>query len=247
MRVSQRRATVEESARFAALGKVSETVAMRAMAQAAGGGAPALVKLKAVDGNWPMLGTFTLEPGALAARPRGRQVAISPALADRIGVRVGSWVRLGAASFQVIGVIANEPDRLGEGFSLGPTVIVDAAAIDATGLIQPGSLYESRYRLLLPPRADAAAVGKALQRRFPSAGWNSRTPEGATDRLRRTVTQLGQFLLLVGLGLGNATAVWVSSLRGIAQTTARLVLLRLVDVGEGAFVAPRRRQRRRAD
>jgi putative ABC transport system permease protein len=237
MRVSQRRATVEESARFAALGKVSETVAMRAMAQASGGGAPALVKLKAVDGNWPMLGTFTLEPGALAARPRGRQVAISPALADRIGVRIGSWVRIGAASFQVIGVIANEPDRLGEGFSLGPTVIVDAAAIDATGLIQPGSLYESRYRLLLPPRADAAAVGKALQRRFPSAGWNSRTPEGATDRLRRTVTQLGQFLLLVGLaalaiagvGVGSGVSAYLS------RKTRAIAVLKVLGARSGTI------------
>ncbi|WP_420137496.1 ABC transporter permease [Sphingomonas sp.] len=239
MRVSQRRATVEEAARFAALGKVSETVAMRAMAQAAGGGAPALVKLKAVDAHWPLLGRFTLAPGALAARPHGRQVAIAPALADRIGVRIGSWVRIGAASFQVIGFIANEPDRLGEGFSLGPTVIVDAAALDATSLIQPGSLYESRYRLLLPQHVDAAALGKTLQRRFPSAGWNSRTPEGATDRLRATVTQLGQFLLLVGLaalaiagvGVGSGVSAYLS------RKTRAIAVLKVLGARSGTIAA----------
>jgi putative ABC transport system permease protein len=83
MRVSQRLATVEEGAAFAAAGKTSETVRLRAMAQPLAGGTPALVTLKAVDDAWPLVGDFKLKPGALAARPHGAQIAIAPALAGR--------------------------------------------------------------------------------------------------------------------------------------------------------------------
>ncbi len=101
-------------------------------------------------------------PGALADRPQGLSAAIAPALAERLGLHVGDSIRIGAARLRVIGLIASEPDQLGEGFRLGPPVIVDKAGLDATALVQPGSLYTSRYRMLLPARADPAAIGKSL-------------------------------------------------------------------------------------
>src|SRR3569623_1331145 len=66
--VSQRRATVEEMAAFAAKGRLSETVAMRAMADTGQGAGPVLVDLRGVDGAWPLVGAFRLAPGALADR-----------------------------------------------------------------------------------------------------------------------------------------------------------------------------------
>lgn len=211
LRVSQRRATEEERAALAARGPLSETVRMRALAQ--GQGAPALVDLKAVDARWPLVGRFSVAPGALLARPHGLEAAIAPALAQRLGVHVGDTVRVGMARLRVIGLIAAEPDQLGEGFRLGLPMIVDPAALDATGLVQPGSLYESRYRLRLPAGADATALGRAFVAARPSAGWSARTATDATGSLRRGIDQLGQFLLLVGLaalaiaGIGIASGV----------------------------------------
>ncbi|HWI86461.1 MAG TPA: FtsX-like permease family protein [Sphingomonas sp.] len=240
LRVSQRRATVEEAAAFAQAGKLSETVRMRAMAQAEGGrGAPALVTLKAVDNNWPLVGRFELLPGAHAARPHGLQAAIAPALADRLGVRVGSWIRIGAARLQVVGLVVTEPDRLGEGFALGPVVIIDMAGLDATGLVQPGSLYEGRYRLLLPRNANGAATGDRLLRYFPGSGWMLRTPAAATDTLRRTITQLGQFLLLVGLAALAIAGVGVGS--GVSaylvRKTRAIATLKVLGAQSGMIAA----------
>ncbi len=150
LRISQRRATVEESAAFAARGTLSETIAMRAMVQPEDGATPTLVDLKGVDDRWPLVGSFRLAPGAVAVRPHGRQAAIAPALADRFGLKVGDHIRIGTARLAVIGIIDEEPDALGDGFSFGPRVIVDMAGLDATNAVQPGSLYESRYRMTLP-------------------------------------------------------------------------------------------------
>ena len=232
--VSQRRATVAEGAALAAIGRVSEVVALRTMAvsgRAAGGRAtgqgPVLVDLRAVDGAWPLVGRLRLAPGALADRPRGDGVAIAPALADRLGVRVGDRLRVGRASLRVVGLLAGEPDRLGAGFALGPPVLVDMAGLDLTQAIQPGSLYESRYRLVLPRGpAAAAAAGRQFTRRFAGAGWSVRTVDQAAGGLRRGLDQLGQFLLLVGLaaltvagvGVGSGVSAYLAARNRVAAT-----------------------------
>src|SRR6201999_2995436 len=126
------------------------------------------IELRGVDQPWPLVGDFRLQPGAIAARPGGMSAAIGPALAERLGLRVGDMVTIGSARLKVMGVIASEPDQLGQGFRLGPPVIVDTAALDATRLLQPGSLYQVRYRMVLPPGTDPTAVGKKLLQRFPN-------------------------------------------------------------------------------
>lgn len=226
--VSQRRATVEEQAAFAAAGTVSETVSLRTMADAGRG--PALVDLRAVDDNWPLVGRAGLARGAIASRPRGSQIAIAPALAERLGVRIGESIRVGRASLRVIGLIASEPDRLGAGFALGPPAMVDMAGLDLTQAIQPGSLYTSHYRFVLRRGEVATKAGQMLVRRFAGAGWSARTPEQAAGGLRRGLAQLGQFLLLVGLsaltvaGLGIGSGV-ANYLAGKTRTIAMLKVL----------------------
>jgi putative ABC transport system permease protein len=228
MRVSQRRATVEEGAAFAEAGIVSETIRTRAMAERTDGRGTTLIALKAVDGRWPLVGRFTARPGQ---RPHGLQAAIAPALAERLDVRVGDSIRIGTARMRIVGLIADEPDALGDGFNLGPTALVDMAGLDATGVIQPGSLYESRYRLLLNiPRADPAFLGDRFVHRFPSAGWTARTPDQAAGTLRRGIGQLGQFLLLVGLAALAIAGIGVGSgvsayLGGKSQAIATLKVL----------------------
>ncbi len=239
LRVSQRRATVEEQAAFARHGPVSETIRMRAMAAGPAGGAPVLVDLKGVDARWPLVGTLKLMSGALAARPRGLQLVAAAALVDRLGVHVGDMVRIGSARLRLVGLIADEPDHLGEGFHLGLPAIVAMDALDATGLVQPGSLYDARYRLLLPPGRDARALGTALVHCFPSAGWTARIAADATGNLRAGIAQLGQFLLLVGLAALAIAGVGVANGVGayLAARTRSLAVLKVLGATSGTIAA----------
>jgi len=216
LRLSQRRATPAEEYALARAGRVSAAVTMRTMARS-GTGEPVLVSLKAADDAWPMVGRYTQEPGAARPRPRLGEAAVARALADRLALRVGDPLWLGAARVTVSGIVADEPDRLGEGFALGPRVLVPLAAVDRLGLVQPGSLYEARYRLLLPPGTDAKALGERWRARHPDAGWSAATAAGAAGGLRRSIAQLGQFLSLVGLsalvvagvGVGGGVSAWL--------------------------------------
>src|SRR3546814_11763021 len=97
------------------------------------------------------------------------QILIGVALADRLGVGPGDRLRYGEADFTIADIITDEPDRVGEGFTLGPVAIVSMAAMRRTGLIQPGSLFESKYRIRLAPGTDAHALRERLERRYATA------------------------------------------------------------------------------
>ncbi len=235
--ISQRTATTAELAQLRRLGPVSTTIRMRAMAQTAmaqtagpqpagtpGSDAPAAVlsELKAVDAAYPLYGQLTLADGRVAAAPIGNRVLIGQSLADRLAVAVGDPLRFGGATLRVAAIIGNEPDRVGEGFTLGPVAITSIDAIRATGLMQPGSLYTVKYRLRLRPGIDTAATANALSARLSAAGWQVKDQGRAAPGTSRFIDNMGQFLSLIGLaalviagiGVGNGVASYLTAKRG---------------------------------
>jgi putative ABC transport system permease protein len=255
MRVAQREAAPDERAAFVRQGAVSETIRLRAMASRADAAAAVLAELKSVDDRWPLYGALRLEPGALTSRPAGLDAMIAPALAERLSLRIGDRVRVGETSFRVVGLIAEEPDRVGEGFTLGPSILVSREGLAATRLVQPGSLFTARYRIRLPADRDAHAIAEQLGERFHDANWEVTDRTNAARGLRRLVDQLGQFLTLVGLtalvvagiGVGNGVASWLDQRRpGIATlkilgassaTIFRIYLIQVAIVSTGAILA----------
>ncbi|MDB5737655.1 MAG: hypothetical protein JWO65_1323 [Sphingomonas bacterium] len=242
--MSQRQATVDERAAIATLGRVSETGELRAMAGRADGADAALVQLKAIDRAYPLYGTLGIVPGGQRIGP-GR-VLIAPVLADRLHVHIGQPLRIGDATLTIAGLIASEPDKVGDGFSLGPTALVDMPTLAATGLVQPGSLYSWNYRIALPPGSDAAATADRFRKATLSSGWRVRDASDAAPSTRRFIEQIGQFLTLVGLtalliagiGVGNGVGAYLDAKRaGIATlktlgASSRLIfLVYLIEIG----------------
>ncbi|KQM96866.1 ABC transporter permease [Sphingomonas sp. Leaf25] len=219
--VSQRRADDAERRSMARIGSVSETLRMQSMAaNAAGDTAP--IELKAVDAPYPLYGTLRLT--SRTARPlRADETYVGPALLERLKLRPGGTVRFGSARFRVAGVIADEPDRLSEGFTLGAVALVSLDGLDRTGLIAPGSLYESKYRIATA--YDPAQANAAFTKRYTGQGWDTRTRDRASPGAERFLTRMGEFLVLVGLtalviagiGVGNGVASYLATRRpGIA-------------------------------
>jgi putative ABC transport system permease protein len=208
--IGQRRADAEEREAMAQAGRVSETLRMQSMAVRDAQSAP--IELKAVDDAYPLYGELRLADGRSVSAPPADAAWIGAALADRLGVSVGSSLRLGGATFRIDGVIADEPDRLGEGFTLGPVVIVSVDGLMRTGLLQPGSLYQAKYRVRIAD-GSPAAVARAFERRFPEIGWETRTRDRATPGASRFMDRLSETLTLVGLaamaiaGIGIAGGV----------------------------------------
>ena len=220
--ISQREANEAEMVALRKTGEVSETVRLRAMAIS---NDSLLAELKAVDGMYPHYGALKLQDGVAKAPARG-EIYIGPTLSDRLDIANGGTVRFGEATFKVAGIVAEEPDRLGEGFTLGPVAIINIASLPDTGLIQPGSMYEAKYRIKLRPDQDAAAVAEALEKQFPSAGWEVTDRSNGAPGTRRFIERMGQFLTLVGLaslviagiGVGNGVSSYLAGKRASIAT-----------------------------
>lgn len=223
---AQRQADPAERAAFEKLGTVSEVVRMRAMAIRPDRGTSLLSELKGVDAAYPLYGELTLEKGALGTRPKGNDVVIAAGLADRLSLKPGNSFRMGEADFRVMGIIGEEPDRSGSGFTFGPAVIADMDGLAATQLVQPGSLFSASYRIRLKPGVTPEAAAQVINTQFKGAGWEVRDRSNGAPGTRRFVERLGQFLALVGLtalavagiGVGNGVASWLEGKRGSIAT-----------------------------
>ncbi len=217
----QREAKPEEVAFLRSHGAVSVAATMRAMARSADGRL-ALVELKAVDGNYPLLGELTLDPkmpvaDLLAERDGAFGAAVDSTLLARLDLKLGERVTVGGATYQIRSVVGAEPDKLAGGVGLGPRFLVSEASLRATGLLQPGSLVRWIYRVRLPDNANddraATALIDATRNALPEAGWEIRSRNNASPQLERTISRFTQFLTLVGLaallvgGVGVANAV----------------------------------------
>lgn len=212
--LTSREASGEELAYLESLGRVARTHSSRAMART--GNASILADVKGVDGSYPLYGEAVVEGSSLhEALASGKELpgaVADRALFARLGLSVGDTIQVGGARFRLTGVLLREPDRVAGVLSLGPRVMTSAEAFRLTGLISPGSLYQSEYLLRLSSGAAADAV-EAIRARFPDAGWRVRDFSNAAAGVRTTLERLRVHLTLVGLtallvgGLGIAGGV----------------------------------------
>ncbi len=135
--LTQRDADPAELDAFGAFGDVGRVVRMRAMASRPDGTESLLGELKAVDATYPFYGAVRLTSGRpLGLALAGSSVVVDPAALDRLRARIGDMVIIGDATLRISGTLAEEPDKVGEGFTLGPTLLMSQASFAATGLQQ---------------------------------------------------------------------------------------------------------------
>ncbi|MCL5775773.1 FtsX-like permease family protein [Limibaculum sp. FT325] len=211
-----RAADEAERAWIEGAGPVAEVFDLRSMLGTTEG-ERALAQVKGVDGAYPLYGAVEIEgtdlTGALAQRDGAWGLVAEPVLAERLGLTPGQRVRLGAGEFEYRGALLAEPDRLSGGFALGPRVIVASEGLRAAGLLGPGTLYETIYRLRVAEGIDLVDLRASFEAAFPYSGarWRDRTE--AAPGIARFVTRAGAFLTLVGLaalvvgGVGVGAAV----------------------------------------
>lgn len=203
-------------------GRLSEIATLRAMARNGEGTATTLVEVKAIDAAYPLVGRLTLTGGgdaraALASATEGGATVFAVLVEDtalaRLKAKVGDEIFVGNAGFRIAGVIADEPDRLSSGIGFGPRLMMTREALEATGLLAPGSLVRWHGRVLLDRGENAEVVSAAARAAFPAAGFEIRTRSDAAPGMKSTIERFVQFLTLVGLttlvigGVGVANAV----------------------------------------
>ena len=233
--------------------QVSEVVDFRSMAVAGEGDTAerGLTQVRAVDDLWPLIGTPVLDPpmevaGAVAGAGGLPGAMMDPVLADRLGIAPGDSFRLGLQEFRLMALLIREPDAAAGGFGLGPRTVVATEALADSGLIAPGTLYETRYRMALPATADLTALRAEAEAGFRDAGMRWQDRRRASPGVERFVERTAAFLVLVGLagmavgGVGISAAVrsyldgkiaTIATLRSLGAGGRTILMVYLMQIG----------------
>ena len=177
-----------------------------------------LTQVKAVDQAYPIYGAVALEPvmdlsAALDGQDTLPSAVMDQVLVDRLGLGIGEIFRLGRTDFVLSAVLAREPDNATGIFTLGPRTIVRTVDLADSGLLLPGTLFQTAYRLRLPPGSDLDAVQAAAETAIEGGGFRWRDRRDGAPGVAEFVDRLGNFLILVGLaglavgGVGVSAAV----------------------------------------
>ncbi len=226
-----------------ARGPVSRLVELRTMLRAADGRAQ-LIELQSADAAYPLVGAIELAPpgpldATLALREGRWGAAIDNTLATRLGLRVGDAVAIGDLDLEVRALIARQPDRSLRADWSGAPVLVADGALAATGLVQPLSRVQYRYRALTD--APLAEWRRAFFDAFPDTDAEVRGLDQRNERMAEVLGQIGSGLLLIGFsalfigGLGVFNSVQ-AYLGGKLGTLATLRALGLRDARLAGFV-----------
>ena len=207
------------------------------------------VELQSMDQHYPLYGELELEPaGELAAITALRDghwgLAIDPALALRLDLALGDMVSIGTLQLQVRALLRKQPDRRLNADWRGPPVLLSSAALEATGLIQPGSRVDYDYRV-----ATARPAGQwrqAFYQRFAGERWEITTFEDRSERIAERLGQIASGLLIIGfstlfiggLGVFNSIQSYlqgklktIATLRTLGLRNRRLATVYLLQVG----------------
>ena len=190
------------------------------------GGATRLVALKAVGDGYPLRGQLRLARDAAdregqptSGIPERGTVWVDAALLEALALTSGDALLLGDARFRIAELIALEPDR-GTGFmTFAPRVMLNAADLSATGLVQPASRIT--YRLAVA--GDEPAVRQYLtwaeaEVKKPDVhGVRLESLGSGRPEMTRTLDRAEKFLSLVALLAALLSAVAVAlAARGFA-------------------------------
>lgn len=228
---------------------VSEIVEFRSMAVV--GDDRALTQIKGVDGLYPLVGQVVLTPDmpletALAMQDGLDGAVMERALSDRLGLAPGDTFMLGEKTFRFAAALTREPDSAATGFALGPRTLLKREALEGSGLLAPGTLFSSKYRLALPPDADLGALQEQAEAEFANAGMHWTDARNGAPGVAQFVDRLGAFLILVGLsglavgGVGVAAAVRaylqgktevIATLRALGASRATIFQTYFIQIG----------------
>ncbi len=177
-----------------------------------------LTQIKAIDDIYPIYGKIEIEPAvplaqALAPIDGVPGAIIDGVLIDRLGLSIGDNFHFGTQEFRLSARLITEPDGGSSGFSLGPRTIVATASLANSGLLQEGTLFETRYRMKLPEGADLAGLENAATNAFRDQGMRWTDARNGAPGISTFVERIAAFLVLVGLaglavgGVGVSAAV----------------------------------------
>ncbi|MEP7337610.1 MAG: FtsX-like permease family protein [Acidobacteriota bacterium] len=208
---------------------------------------PKMIELKAVQPQFPFYGEMVLAGGKPYSHAllKDRGALVKENLLTALDVKVGETLKIGNADFQIRGVIEQEPGNSMNAFSIGPRVMIDYDDAVAAGLSGQGS--RARFRVLFKVQEGQMdrLVGRLRRELTAQSGITVRSFRYSQDRMSESLTQVEDYLSLIGLvilvlggiGISSVTRVFVQQkmktiaiLKTLGGSNARVLGAYLVQV-----------------
>jgi putative ABC transport system permease protein len=197
-------------------GEQSRQIRFSSMAYFSGTGKSRLVRVRALQGDFPYYGSLETEP-ATAGRTfqSGPNALVDETLMIQFNARPGDKIRLGKQEFRIAGKLRRIPGESIAFSLISPRVYIPLSYLDRTELIQKGSRVRYRVFFKLDPAADPDQIVLEKNDRFIHLRLRPDTVSRRKERLGRTTDNVSRFLHLAGFiavllaGVGVASGVHV--------------------------------------
>ena len=156
-----------------------------------------LVKVRAIEGNFPFYGDLTTDPknagndyqelgGALVDATLMLQYNLNP----------GDSIKLGKVTFLIIGALKSIPGSTAISSSIAPSVLIPFRFLDKTALLQVGSRKEYQF-FFKAPEMDLELLDKKIDPILDNENADIDTHTSTSQRLGRRYDNVSRFLNLV--------------------------------------------------
>jgi len=206
------------------------------------GEANTLAGILAVSPAYPLRGQLQTAPRLLAqvttaaGIPAAGEAWASPRLLSRLGVDTGIVIEVGAAKLKLTRVLEHRPDEGWRFADLAPTLLINAADVPQTQLIQPGSRVS--YRMLFAGKRAAIGHFKPMLEARLQAGEQLNDIQDASPQIRSAMDRAGRFLNLASLVsvLLAAVAVAMAARRYSHRHRDRIALMKCMGASRSWLV-----------
>jgi len=165
------------------------------------GEASVLTEIKAVEAGYPLKGRLTIADAAGRRIPGGPpnrgEVWIDDRLAERLKLVAGTMLTVGEAQFTVAARVVEDPEVSIGFLNMMPRIVLNAADLPATALVQTGSRVT--YRLMLSGAQSALAGFRAEAVPRLERGQRVEDVRDARPEIRSALERAEKFLGLASL------------------------------------------------
>jgi putative ABC transport system permease protein len=215
-------------------------------------GGTKLVKVRAIEGNFPFYGSLDTQPVSAAANYQQHGGALVDAtLMLQYNLKPGDAIKLGEITLPISGVLNAVPGSTAISSSFAPPVIIPYRFVDATALLQVGSRKEYQYFFKAPPTMDLELLDKTIDPILDDENADIDTHTSTSERLGRRYENVSKFLnlaafiaLLLGcVGIASSVHIYIKEklkqvavLKCLGATRKQSFLIYVVQIaGIGLF------------
>ncbi|WP_299016922.1 FtsX-like permease family protein [uncultured Polaribacter sp.] len=208
-----------------------------------------LVKVRAMEGNFPFYGKLTSVPKSAGENYQKLGGALVDAtLLLQYNLNPGDSIKLGKVTFPIIGALKAIPGSTAISSSIAPTVLIPFSYLEKTDLLQLGSRKEYQY-FFKAPEMDLELLNKKIDTILDAENADLDTHTSTSQRLGKRYDNVGRFLNLVAfialllgcIGIASAVHIYIKEkLKNVAilkclgasrKQTFIIYLLQIICVG----------------